>query len=106
MVCRHYHASLSAEEREEVQAAWSSNRVQVCPRNTVRCIVDRTSWVSSIVRRFSGTRVLRAVVLADSALPQQPFVPYVTAVALCSMFPRDVDGNLHPILTLDLLQRC
>lgn len=27
--CRHYHASLSAEEREEVQAAWSSNRVQV-----------------------------------------------------------------------------
>jgi hypothetical protein len=27
--CRHYHASLSAEQREEVQSAWSRDELQV-----------------------------------------------------------------------------
>ena len=29
MTCSHYHASLSQQEREEVQAAWTHDRVQI-----------------------------------------------------------------------------
>ena len=28
-MCSHYHASLAQQEREEVQAAWTHDRVQI-----------------------------------------------------------------------------